>query len=562
MRMRPSVSSAETICRPRPRVPAPQPQPQQQQQHKPQRSRPRASAAAAEAERDAAEIIKRAERAITSYESSSSKSGYPRRSVALSAEEQLAAEAEERDRRQQEQRQRLEDLVYDFDTSIRKRQHVLSSAEDEAQALQEQSSREAVARVRDRESDESDDEEELKREGVQLIRSAPAVGETLTSQMAEQVGLGAAAARDAGGRDVQGDAPARRARRRGGGQDRRRDDELDRALARAESDLAVALESLRAVEEECARLKARGKKHEVVGKMQNAFGKARGGADVAELRRQLAEARAANAELEEAVVASQDVTEEKHAKLGEALNEAIGAKEAAREKLAAAESELATTAAALSTRDEQLGEARTSLRAAEGKLEAAIEGHIREMVDMKELLKAEEAKHAEARKAADELQRRMGRNEAEMAERREADGAREAETDELRRRVQKAEGALAEEKAKVATLRMRAAAAIEEVKWTREQAAKSKAIRPETIVELEEAYRDQKQRLLTEVAVMATSMGEVEAERDDEYVRVVDLIHDLHEAREMAVEAHRRILRKELKLCEREAPPARRGWAT
>ena len=135
--------------------------------------------------------------------------------------------------------------MYDFDTSIRKRQHVLSSAEDEAQALQEQSSREAVARVRDRESDESDDEEELKREGVQLIRSAPAVGETLTSQMAEQVGQ----ARLLHGMQVdEMSKEMRQLAARAAEAEGKIDGATtssDRALARAESDLAVALESLR-----------------------------------------------------------------------------------------------------------------------------------------------------------------------------------------------------------------------------------------------------------------------------------------------------------------------------
>ena len=131
-----------------------------------------------------------------------------------------------------------------------------------------------IRRVRDDDPETEDDEEEQQRETTIVAREAGAVGEQLYSSISEQVervqrlhteevkGLVAelrstlARAEKAEEATSSGSSIA------------------ERAKERAEADLAVVLEDFGGLEEEVLRIKARQRKHEVVGKMQGLFARA------------------------------------------------------------------------------------------------------------------------------------------------------------------------------------------------------------------------------------------------------------------------------------------------
>ena len=449
-------------------------------------------------------IIKRAERVITSYDfDTNAKRNDAKRAGKTSAEADAATT--------KQQRERVGELVDDYTSKCRQRQMLLSEVDDGAMELSRLSSREMIKHVRDDDAVSEDDDEEQEREGVQLKRAAAAVGSEIYDTMSDQV---------AKVKRLHGDEVKHLVEELRTLLDRATKAEAklslgtagaERARERAEADFDVVVGDLAILEDEVKRLKARQRKHEVVGKMQGLFGKATKGADAAELTRLLTEERQRSARLEEVIVAAEEQAVERTGRVSGALSDEIQAKEQALGKLAetsAALNDSTERAKALEASNEELQKHVTATDARIEKLNAS---HAEAIREAREQLEAEVLKAGDAAKTINEMRFMLAKMDSDTKALMQASASSKLELEELRAKLALTESNLGKQRAQVTTLRMRAAAAMEEVRWTREQMSKAGS-GPEALMEMEEAFSAVRKRFKIEHEVTCSELRLVEME--------------------------------------------------
>ena len=371
----------------------------------------------------------------------------------------------------------LERLLDEISTRSRHRQHALNDADDGSNALIQHSSHEAVQRERERESDadddDDDDDEGEPTERRTLMRTGKVVAEEIHTQMSLQMN---SLATTHAATTAMLQAQIEELTRRGGTEAADKLAVAERARERSEADLVAVVGELQRVEDLAKALSQRQRKSETVGKMQGLMrkGMAAAGSDKsAELQSQLAEERARAAALEDSIIAMQEQMTDASRGSMSALTDELNAKESLTARMSELSGELSAANDHRAQLEADLLAAREQASRTEDRLTNAQRVHSDEIAAAQENIRKEMSKAGKMSEELKQISSRMTAMEKHTKEMQESTAVFQEEAESLRSKCDKKDEQLASLRQQVTALKLRFAAAMEEVRNSREQLEKS-----------------------------------------------------------------------------------------